>query len=126
MMINPAIGASDFLPSSGVVNPANRAADNAANVANVANAAPVKPAPAEKTEKISTENVRDAVSQIEQFTQTVSQNLKFSIDEETGKTVVKIMDSQTNEMIRQIPSEEAINIARTLGKIEGLLFNDKA
>ena len=75
---------------------------------------------------IKPEQVEEAVQQIEQFTQTLSQNLKFSIDEDTGKTVVKIVDIQTQEVIRQIPSEEAITIARTLGKIQGLLFNGQA
>lgn len=75
---------------------------------------------------IKPEQVEDAVQQIEQFTQTLSQNLKFSIDEETGKTVIKVVDTQTQEVIRQIPSEEAIKIAGALGKIQGLLFNDQA
>jgi len=77
-------------------------------------------------DNISRDQVEDAVQQIEQFTQTLSQNLKFSIDEDTGKTVVKIVDTQTQEVIRQIPSEEAITIARTLGKIQGVLFNGQA
>jgi len=79
-----------------------------------------------KGETTKPEQVEEAVQQIEQFTQTLSQNLKFSIDEDTGKTVVKIVDIQTQEVIRQIPSEEAITIARTLGKIQGLLFNGQA
>lgn len=83
------------------------------------------PAPAE-TGDISPEQVENAVQQIEQFTRTLSQNLKFSIDEDTGKTVVKIVDAQTQEVIRQMPSEEALSIARTLGKIQGVLFNGQA
>ncbi len=75
---------------------------------------------------IKPKQVEEAVQQIEQFTQTLSQNLKFSIDEETGKTVIKVVDTQTQEVIRQIPSEEAIKIAGALGKIQGLLFNDQA
>lgn len=75
---------------------------------------------------VGIEEVKDAVNQIQHFTQTLAPNLQFSIDEETGKTVVKIMDAQTQEVIRQFPSEEAITIARALGKIEGLLFHDKA
>ena len=71
-------------------------------------------------------DVKEAVNQIQHFTETLAPNLQFSIDEETGKTVVKIMDAQTQEVIRQFPSEEAISIARALGKIEGLLFHDKA
>lgn len=79
-----------------------------------------------ETGDIKPEQVKEAVQQIEQFTQTLAQNLKFSIDEETGKTVVKIVDVQTQEVIRQMPSEEALSIARTLGKIQGVLFNGQA
>ncbi|MBL8497611.1 flagellar biosynthesis protein FlaG [Nitrosomonas sp. JL21] len=82
--------------------------------------APVKP------DRSKPEQVKDAAQQIEQFTQNIAQNLKFSVDEDTGKTVVKIVDSQTQEIIRQIPSEEAISIARTLDKVQGLLLNGKA
>jgi len=88
-------------------------------------AAPQPPAEISKNE-IKPEQVNDAVQQIQQFTQTLAQNLKFSIDEDTGKTVVKIVDIQTQEVIRQIPSEEAIKIASALGKIQGLLFNSQA
>lgn len=79
-----------------------------------------------KTDRNKPEQVKDAAQQIEQFTQNIAQNLKFSVDEDTGKTVVKIVDSQTQEVIRQIPSEEAISIARTLDKVQGLLLNGKA
>jgi len=78
------------------------------------------------TDKPNQKQVQEAVEQIQQFTQTMVHNLKFSIDDDTGKTVVKIVDSQTDELIRQIPSEEAINIARALGKVHGTLFNVNA
>lgn len=79
-----------------------------------------------KADHAKPEEVQDAAQKIEQFTQNIAQNLKFSVDEDTGKTVVKIVDTQTQEVIRQIPSEEAISIARTLDKIQGLLLNGKA
>jgi len=87
-----------------------------------------EPPVAEKIEHdvIQPEQVEAAVNQIQQFTQTLTQNLKFSIDEDTGKTVVRIVDIQTQEVIRQIPSEEAIRIAGALGKIQGVLFNGQA
>jgi len=77
-------------------------------------------------EPASDEKIQQAVDQIQDFTDQVARNLKFSIDEDTGKTVVKVLDSQTQEVIRQFPSEEAISIARTLDKVQGLLFSDKA
>ena len=78
------------------------------------------------SEPVSDEKIRQAVDQIQSFTDNVAKNLKFSIDEDTGKTVVKLLDSQTQEVIRQFPTEEAISIARTLDKVQGLLFSDKA
>ena len=70
--------------------------------------------------------VEQAVDKIKATVSSLAQDLHFSIDEDTGITVVKVMDSQTDEVIRQIPSEEAIAIARTLDKVQGLLFSDKA
>ena len=78
------------------------------------------------SEPVSDEKVQQAVDQIQNFTDNVAKNLKFSIDEDTGKTVVKLLDTQTQEVIRQFPTEEAISIARTLDKVQGLLFSDKA
>jgi len=71
-------------------------------------------------------HIEQAVEKIQETVNNLSQNLKFSIDEDTGKTVIKVMDVQTQEVIRQIPSQEAITIARTLDKVQGLLLNDKA
>ncbi len=82
--------------------------------------------PLAKTGDVKPEQVKEAVDQIQKFTQTLTQNLKFSIDEDTGKMVIKIVDAQTQEVIRQMPSEEAIKIASALGKIQGLLFNGHA
>lgn len=84
------------------------------------------PRPPAEADDIKPEQVKEAVQQIEQFTQALTQNLKFTIDEDTGKTVIKIVDAQTQEVIRQMPSEEAIKIASALGKIQGLLFNGQA
>ncbi len=74
----------------------------------------------------SPDQIQKAVDEIEKFTQALARNLTFSIDEDTGKTIVKLMDIQTKEVIRQIPTEEVVSIARALGKIQGSLFDDKA
>jgi len=76
---------------------------------------------------VATENqVQQAVEEIQQTMEKLAQNLHFSIDKDTGITVIKVLDSQTQEVIRQIPTEEAVSIARTLDKVQGLLFNDQA
>ncbi len=48
------------------------------------------------------------------------------MDDSTGKTVIKVVDSSTNELIRQIPSEEMLEIARALDRLQGLLIRQKA
>ena len=53
--------------------------------------------------------------------------LQFSVDESTGESVIKVMDKATNEMIRQIPSEEMLQIAKALDRFqESFLVNSKA
>ena len=67
-----------------------------------------------------------AIEKVQDFTKTVANELKFSIDEDSGQTVVKIVDTATDEVIRQIPSEEMLAIAQALDKIQGLLIKQKA
>ena len=53
--------------------------------------------------------------------------LQFTVDEDTGKSVIKVTDRQTKEVIRQIPSEEMLQIAKALDKFqESFLVNSKA
>jgi len=71
-------------------------------------------------------SVEEAVKRISEFVAPTQSEISFSIDEISGVQVVKIMDSQSNEVIRQFPSKEAIEIARALDKLQGLLIRDKA
>ncbi len=81
------------------------------------------PAPAEKP---SIEELRAAVERIRQVVTPNAQSLQFSVDEELGRTVVRVTDAITNEVIRQIPSEEAIAISKALDKLQGLLLRQQA
>lgn len=53
-------------------------------------------------------------------------DLAFSIDADTDKTVVRVTDAKTGDLIRQIPSEEALEIARSLAKVKGMLLKQEA
>ena len=53
-------------------------------------------------------------------------SLQFSIDEDIGVTVVKVIDTESKKVIRQIPSEEVIDIAKALDKLQGLLVKQQA
>lgn len=83
-----------------------------------------EPAPQQKPQPA---HVQKAVESLKQMIQTrAPNNLAFSVDDSTGKTIVKISDAQTGETIRQIPSEELLEIARSLDKVQGMLLQEKA
>jgi flagellar protein FlaG len=70
------------------------------------------------------EDLNEAVSQLNDFVQTVQRDLQFEVDNERGETIVRVVDQQTQEVIRQIPNEVALRLAENLQQDEPLtLFN---
>jgi len=75
----------------------------------------------------SPEQLKQAVNTINQVLRQASRNLEFSVDSETKRVVVKVMDTETGQLIRQIPSEETLTISRVIGEFQqGLLLKQKA
>lgn len=67
-----------------------------------------------------------AVKEVNDFLKPINNSLQFSLDDDTGKTVVKVVDIATNDIIRQFPSEEMLSIAKAIDKMKGLLVHQKA
>jgi len=78
------------------------------------------PAPAPD---LGEEVMRAVAKQIESYLKANGRDLQFSVDQETGRTVVTVRDSSTGEIIRQIPDVEALRIAQSLGNQPGTLLN---
>lgn len=78
-----------------------------------------------KTPKPDAKEVEQAVKSIQDFVDSVQRNLKFSIDESTGDVVVKVIAKASGELIRQIPSEEALKLAQSLNGDNIALLQDK-
>ncbi|PXX46748.1 flagellar protein FlaG [Undibacterium pigrum] len=74
----------------------------------------------------SADDINKAVAEINKSIQVSSQNLEFSVDNDAKEVVVKIVDQQTKQVIRQIPTEEALEIAKSLDKLQGLLIKQTA
>ena len=87
------------------------------------------------TTRSNVENERqlsDAVSRVESFLQGQNRNLAFSIDENTERSVVTVLDSDTGDIIRQIPSEELLVLAERIQELQqdvgsrvGVLINNQ-
>ena len=67
-----------------------------------------------------------AVSKIEGFVQNITRDLDFSLDDASGRMVVKVTDRASGDVVRQIPSEEALRLAENLEQVRSLLFKAEA
>ena len=64
--------------------------------------------------ELSQEALENVVSQLNAYIQNTQRDMDFSVDGSTGRVVVKVIDSESEEVIRQIPSEEMLAISRHL------------
>lgn len=86
-------------------------------------------APKAEAPKANTNNpqqIEEAVEAVQKFVQPMASNLQFTIDEDTGIKVVKVIDTATKDVIRQFPSEEILQIAKALDRLQGILLKQKA
>lgn len=75
---------------------------------------------------VTREAVAAAVQSANAYVQSVSSSLQFSLDQDSGRTVVKMVDTETAEVLRQFPSEEMLAISKSIDRMQGLLINREA
>ncbi|EKD73314.1 MAG: hypothetical protein ACD_45C00364G0001 [uncultured bacterium] len=75
---------------------------------------------------IGKEELNSAVKDVRSFIDTFAAQLDFSVDDDSGRTIVKVIDTETKELIRQIPSQEMLEIAKALDNFKGLFVQQKA
>lgn len=102
------------VPSSAVQKPAENTRDASAVSASAA------------AEEEGGTPLEEAVSSIQNFVQNIRRDLNFSLDDSSGRVVVKVTDSVSGEVIRQLPSEEALRLAESLDEARSLLFKAEA
>ena len=73
-----------------------------------------------------TEQLQSSLKQLNSVASLYNNQLEFSVDKDTDLQVVKVVDKETQKVIRQIPSEDAIRIAKAIGDFKGMLLKDKA
>jgi len=69
--------------------------------------------------------LKQAVAAIIRAMAQVSRDLEFAYDPDTHQSVVRVLDRETRQVIRQFPSEEALAIAREIDRRQGLLLRQK-
>lgn len=80
--------------------------------------------------RTSTEANKDmltaAVNKLNELVAPALQTVQFSMDEEAGRMIVKVIDTATQKTIRQIPNEEVLAFSKTLGRLQGLVVRERA
>ncbi|WP_306535742.1 flagellar protein FlaG [Geobacter sp.] len=71
------------------------------------------------------ERAKAAAEKINEFIQSFTRDLQFTVDRDTDRVVLKVLDRTSGEVIRQIPSEEALKIAKALDELKGLIITEK-
>lgn len=77
-------------------------------------------------ETVNADSLRHATEKINQTIRMMNSNLQFTVDQDTGMDVVKVVDTESKVVIRQFPSEEVLAIAKALDQLQGLLISEKA
>lgn len=86
---------------------------------------PADPSPAELSEQ-SSEALHETVAAINDFMSKFDRTLNFSVDIAAGQTIIKVIDTSNDELVRQIPSEDFIAISKHIEQMNNLLFSEKA
>lgn len=74
----------------------------------------------------SKEELEQIVEKMQETVNVMQRNLNFSIHDTTGTTIVKVMDAGSGEVIRQMPTEDALVLAERLDEMRSLLFEARA
>ena len=72
------------------------------------------------------EPLNEVVTELNNLVRDLHRELQFSIDDQSGDTVIKVVDSETDEVVRQIPSEEVVRMRQRLQEAAGVIFQDSA
>ncbi len=76
------------------------------------------------------QNIEDAVKtvqkKLEKFKEILKDEAEFRVDKSTGMVIVKIKDKETGEVVRQIPPEVVVRLAKTIDEFLGMLFDERA
>jgi flagellar protein FlaG len=76
--------------------------------------------------KPSKQDVQDAIDQLNKAATLYDSQLQFSVDKDTDIQVIKVIDKQSQKIIRQIPSEDIVRIAKAIDDFKGMLLKDQA
>ena len=77
--------------------------------------------------QVSAAELQNVVKRLNEYVQMVNRDLQFSVDEQSGRSVIRVVNAETQELVRQIPSEEILRISQYIkeqtDEVSGLIFH---
>ncbi len=113
----PAVAVRDIQPAAAVAAAQAREAQARASDRPVAPAVRFDP-------KEMRQNLQEALDRLNDQMKRNGRNLNFSMDEAVDRTVITVKNTQTGEVVRQIPNETVLRVAHNIEKVKGMLMNE--
>ncbi|MBH0042946.1 flagellar protein FlaG [Pseudoalteromonas sp. SWXJZ10B] len=77
----------------------------------------------EKAQPLEREKLEQMAQQLQDFMGEMNRSLQFKVDEDSGRDVIKVLDKNSGEVIKQYPSEEVLSLVSKLSETAGLLID---
>jgi len=78
-----------------------------------------------KKEPLSVDELTKVAQQLQDFVSGMNKTLEFSVHEDSGRNVIKVIDKDSGDLVKQYPSEEVLDIVSKLAKATGTLVDYK-
>lgn len=79
----------------------------------------------ENKEALTPEQLEKVAQQLQNFMGEMNRSLQFQVDEDSGRDVIRVLDKQNGEVIKQYPSEEVLSLVSKLSQSAGLLVDQE-
>jgi len=77
-------------------------------------------------DELGREQLEKMAQQLQDFMGEMNRSLQFQVDEESGRDVIKVVDKNSGELIKQYPSEEVLSLVAKLSETAGFLIDQTA
>jgi flagellar protein FlaG len=76
-------------------------------------------------EHLEREQLESVAQQLQDFMQSMNRSVQFQVDDDSGRDVIRVLDKQSGEVIKQYPSEEVLGLVSKLSQSAGLLVDQE-
>jgi flagellar protein FlaG len=76
-------------------------------------------------DSLTSDEIQELIGELNDVMKIMNTKISFSIDTETNRPIIQVLDKETGELIRQIPPEELMRVSQRMSDVLGVLFDDR-